>query len=83
MRFNARALKQLRTRAGLSAEVLGVRIKRSRGTIVNWEKGVGEPTFSDAFRLAHVLQCDLMAFTAVSKSKGGQYESVSDEFPAA
>ena len=83
MKFNPRALKQLRTKAGLSAEVLAARIKRTRGTIVNWEKGVGQPTLTDAFRLAHILHCDLLAFTAVSKTKGGQYESVSDEFHAA
>lgn len=84
MTFNPHALRRLRLKAGFSAEVLAARIERTRGTIVNWEKGTSQPTFNDALRLAHVLKCGLLALTAVSKSKGGHHESsVSDEFPAA
>lgn len=54
-------LKQLRLRAGLSAEKVAVALEKSHSTVRNWESGKSRPTLdvSDTVRLCKLYHCTL------------------------
>ena len=56
---HARLLVQLRRRAGLTQRQAATRVGVSDGTISAWERGVRQPTWPHARRLADAYRCEL------------------------
>lgn len=65
------SLKELRQRANLSKEKLGVAIDSCGATIGHWERDPGRITISGVFRLATVLEMTPeKVFEAITSSLG-------------
>ena len=60
--FKIERLRELRELKGMSVHTFGEAIKRSHGTILNWEKGTGSPTCRDLAAIGNAFGVDPCSF---------------------
>lgn len=53
------SIRRHRIAVGMSQSALGAKIGRSRNTIANWERGVGQPTTAKLLAIANAVGCTL------------------------
>ncbi len=65
-------MKDLRQRAGLSAEVVAVKLGKAHSTIRNWESGKSRPTLepSEMVQLCKLYGCTLEQLEEAVKETG-------------
>ncbi|HEY8389461.1 MAG TPA: helix-turn-helix transcriptional regulator [Clostridia bacterium] len=72
MRKNLRLI-EARKRKGLTQEQLARQLNKRKTTISNWENGYCNPTLSDAFKIAELLDADVNDLFFDEKSPRNSY----------